>query len=127
MFQFLIPMAANALLSARSAERQQAQQKANNMAQAEMTRYSPWTHQTGQLDMSYIPSSGAAAFGGAVQGLGMGQAIDKAFPGAPAAPNPVNALDSAQKQVYNGIAQPQGMNQFELLAGQPMKQPSMFS
>ena len=118
MWQFLLPMAANALLSVNQARKNQEAQKQSNLAQAEMTRYSPWTHQAGQIDMTAQPSSASAAFGGAVQGLGIGQSINNAF-ASPAQANPAAGLDASQKQVYNGITQQKPMSQWEMLAGQP--------
>jgi hypothetical protein len=64
--------------------RQAENQRKYNLAQAEMTRYSPWTGQKGQLSMSDTGSPLEAGVGGAVQGLGLTQSLggDLGFGGA---------------------------------------------
>lgn len=99
MWQMLIPMAAGALMSAKSAERKADQQRKYNLGQAEITRYSPWTGMTGKLDNSYVPSQFEAALGGAVQGAQMGQSLQGAFGGGGSAPT---GVDSSQMQSQGG-------------------------
>lgn len=72
MWQFLIP-AATAALGAQRAQRQADQKERFNKAQAEITKYSPWTGMRGQLDSSYSPSSFEGGLAGGLQGLGMAQ------------------------------------------------------
>jgi hypothetical protein len=66
--------------------RQANDQRKFNLAQAEMTRYSPWTGQTGQLDTRDTGSPLEAGVGGAVQGIGLTQSLggDLGFGGAAA-------------------------------------------
>jgi hypothetical protein len=67
--------AVSAVSSANKAKHQNEQQQKNNMAQAEMTKYSDITGKQGQLDMSYIPSQFEAGVGGGMQGLAMAQSL----------------------------------------------------
>lgn len=60
--------------------RQAEDQRKYNLAQAEMTRYSPWTGQKGQLDTRDIGSPLEAGVGGAVQGLGITQSLGGELP-----------------------------------------------
>lgn len=55
--------------------RQANDQRRYNLAQAEITRYSPWTGQTGQLDTRDTSSPLEAGVGGAIQGLGINQTL----------------------------------------------------
>lgn len=72
----LIAMAGSALLSMHQENQKAKQMKKYNEAQAEMTRYSPWTGRAGQIQQyTYDPLSAAA--GGALQGLGMYQDFSK--------------------------------------------------
>lgn len=68
-------MGATALLGANKARRQQEANKQYNLAQAEMTRYSPWTGQSGQLQPNNAPSQFEGAVGGALQGASMAQGL----------------------------------------------------
>lgn len=63
-----------AALGAVNAKQKQEQQEASNKAQAELTRYSPWTGMQGKLDFS-APSMLGGAMQGGVAGLGMAQGI----------------------------------------------------
>lgn len=53
----------------------QERQQRYNKGQAEVTRYSPLTGQTGQLDNSPTPSMLSGGIAGGVQGLGIQQAL----------------------------------------------------
>ncbi|MNJ94788.1 hypothetical protein D3C87_124910 [compost metagenome] len=70
-------IAAGGALGDMKAQRQQEQVRANNMAQAEMTRYSPWTGMRGQITPEGASGLEGAIGGGiqgaaAAQGLGLG-------------------------------------------------------
>ncbi|MFN3453445.1 MAG: hypothetical protein ACK41T_00695 [Pseudobdellovibrio sp.] len=82
-------MAGSALLNARNAEAKRSQQKQYNLAQSELTRYSPWTGMKGQLDNSFNPDSLSAGVGGAIQGASIAQGVNGLFssPQATTAPN----------------------------------------
>jgi uncharacterized phage infection (PIP) family protein YhgE len=93
-----------ALQGYNSAQRKAEQQKQYNLAQAETSRYSPWTKMQGQLDSSYSPSAMDGAFSGGVTGLGMGQSLSNAFADKPAAAPQSPQMDQQQQSIYNGIA-----------------------
>jgi len=73
-------MIASALMSANKAQKQAENHKQNNLLQAELTKYSPWTGMRGQIDTTYQPNMLEAAFQGGVQGAAMGQSLGQAFP-----------------------------------------------
>lgn len=70
-----LPLATTAMGLSRQ-NRQANDQRKYNLAQAEVTRYSPWTGQTGQLDTRDTGSPLEAGVGGAIQGLGLNQSLD---------------------------------------------------
>lgn len=111
MWQLLIP-AASALMSANQASNKQAQQERYNKAQAETTRYSPWTGMKGQLDTSYSPSALEGGLAGGLQGLGMWQSLkNMGFGSGSANSNPT---------MYSGVDQntmQQQTNPWEMLTG----------
>jgi hypothetical protein len=93
-------MGGSALLSARNAELKRKQQQANNLAQAETTRYSPWTGMQGQLDTTYNPDWLTAAFSGGVQGASAAQGLGVGGMGA-AKPQPMQDMAMNQNpQLY---------------------------
>lgn len=55
--------------------RQADDQRRYNLAQAEVTRYSPWTGRSGQLDVRDTGSPLEAGVGGAIQGIGLTQSL----------------------------------------------------
>lgn len=59
-----------------AAKRRQDQTRRYNLAQSEMTRYSPWTGQSGQLSDNYGPGELGGAISGAASGWAFGQGID---------------------------------------------------
>lgn len=105
--------AAGALLGARQAERKAENQKRYNMGQAEVTRYSPWTGVTGQLDHNYTPGVLEGGLGGGLQGLSAAQGLGGMFDGskAAAAPAPMAGGPDAQQQqgasAWDSIYSPQ--------------------
>ena len=68
-------MGASAIMGMNRANRQADQQRRNNLAQAEITRYSPWTGMRGQIDNSYTPSGLEGAISGGIQGASMAQGL----------------------------------------------------
>mgnify|MGYP001180487799 CR=1 FL=1 len=52
-------------------------QERYNKGQAEVTRYSPLTGQTGQMDNTSLPSTFSGAVAGGIQGLGIQQGLEK--------------------------------------------------
>jgi len=93
---WMLPAAIGAVSSMKSAERKADQQKANNLAQAEMTRYSPWTGMTGKLDTSYTPGAFEAGLSGGLQGLGMAQGFGMGGMGGGGSPQmPANSTMTA--------------------------------
>jgi hypothetical protein len=90
--------------------RQANDQRKFNLAQAEMTRYSPWTGQTGQLDTRDTGSPLEAGVGGAVQGIGLTQSLggDLGFGGASQVD--VNQKALAAQEQSNPFAANYGMN-----------------
>lgn len=107
MWMTLLPTIASGLLGANQAARQQQQQKAGNLAQAELTRYSPWTGMQGQLDMSAKPSALEGGFSGAIKGLGMGQALNQAFSPKNSWADLYKNMDADQQAITKGITAPQ--------------------
>lgn len=97
---WMLPLA-TAALGASKANRQAEQQKQYNLAQAEATRYSPWTGRAGQLDNSATANAFEGAVGGGVQGLGIAQGLGMGPMGA--------AKMNAQQQANSDAlgAQPQ--------------------
>jgi hypothetical protein len=127
-----IPMIIGAAMSARAAENKKSQQERYNKAQAETTRYSPWTKMMGQLDNSYTPGAMEAGFGGAVQGLGMAQSMGSAFGGSSsAAPqaSPQGASYLGGNQMAAQLGQPQSNDVWSSFgqSGQQQQQPNFFS
>lgn len=74
MWNFAIPIAM-AAMGANSAQRKADQQKKYNIGQAETTRYSPWTGQSGRADNSYSPSALEGGVSGGIQGMGAVQSL----------------------------------------------------
>ena len=68
-------MAASAVSSMMSNQRKAEKQRQNNLAQAEITKYSPWTGMKGQLDNSYTPGSLESGISGGIQGAAIGQGL----------------------------------------------------
>lgn len=73
-----IPIAA-AAVSMMNAKKQADNQEAYNKAQAEMTKYSPWTGVAGKITPITAPSALGAAASGAIQGMAIQQGIGKGF------------------------------------------------
>ena len=71
--------AATTALGLMKQNRQANDQRKYNLAQAEVTRYSPWTGQTGQLDTRDTGSPLEAGVGGAIQGIGLTQSLGGDF------------------------------------------------
>lgn len=69
----------SALMNMNAAKQKQKQQENFNMAQSELTRYSPWTGMKGQLDNSYAPDQLSAGISGGIQGLGIAQGAQGLF------------------------------------------------
>jgi hypothetical protein len=90
--------------------RQAEDQRKYNLAQSEMTRYSPWTGQKGQLSMGDTGSPFEGAVGGAVQGIGITQSLggDLGFGGASQVD--VNQKALAAQEQSNPFAANYGMN-----------------
>lgn len=101
----LAMMAGSAIMGANKANREMEMQKAQNLAAAEQTRYSPWTGQSGQLNFSRSTSGLEGAVGGGLQGLAMGQSLQGAFDG-PMKDAPVEA-PAAQPSYLGGNAMAQ--------------------
>lgn len=68
-------MGAQALLGANQAKRQQEATKQQNLAEAEKTRYSPWTGQHGNIQTYKGPDAMSGAIGGAIGGLASAQGL----------------------------------------------------
>lgn len=67
---------ANALAKGNQAKNMREQQKNHNLAQAEQTRYSPWSKMgAGQLDNRYNPTETEGLVSGGIQGLGIAQGL----------------------------------------------------
>jgi hypothetical protein len=129
MWWWMLP-AASAMLGANKAAKQQEAQKANNLAQSELTRYSPWTGMKGQLDTSYAPSALEGGLSGGVAGLGMMQAGQSAFGGgAPIAPTAdasgANSLGGTD--MANQMGQDYGMPQQPGMQMQELSKPNFFA
>lgn len=140
MWPALAIMAASALMQSKQNQAKQDQQRKMNLAQSELTRYSPWTGMKGQLDQSYQPGGTEGAFSGGMQGLAMAQSVDdsgmfKKEPTSPTVapespPSAIGAPDySAQlgqqgKSFQNNMAQMQTEQKPSLwnsMGGQPMQ------
>jgi len=80
-----IPLATT-VMGMDKARRQADAKESYNKAQAELTKYSPWTGMRGQIDTSYSPTMLEGGLQGGIQGMGMMQAGQSAFGGAAAAP-----------------------------------------
>jgi hypothetical protein len=88
----LIPIGVGAVMGARNAQKQADETKRQNLAQAEITRYSPWTGMHGQIQANTAdPLNGA--FQGAMGGLALGQGMSQAgmFGGGAGAASPAMA------------------------------------
>lgn len=70
----LMLMGGGGILGYDQAAKQKQQQMIDNAAQAELTRYSPWTGMKGQINTKYADPF-AAALGGGMQGLGVAQGL----------------------------------------------------
>jgi outer membrane lipoprotein SlyB len=108
---------ATALMGASKADRQAKQQKEYNLAQAEATRYSPWTGRAGQLDNSATANAFEGAVSGGVHGLGIAQGLgwgpgaaaagSNAATGDAVAGGKLSLMDKSQyPSVYGGEEQP---------------------
>lgn len=142
-----IPLAM-AAMSAMKAKRQGEQQASYNKGQAEVTRYSPLTGQTGQMDHSDTPSMLEGGVAGGIQGLGVAQGVEggmgtaSAGAAAPAAggvnmASGAGALGGQQmsQQMAQDFSQPvadQGIGQFGMQKPMdysqfPLTKPSLFA
>lgn len=104
MWWTIAAMGANALMQANKAKRDQETMKQHNLAQAEMTRYSPWTGQSGKITPYTGPSAFEGAVGGAFQGAAMGQQLNSAF----SAPDATKGFENKQdwQNLEQGKASP---------------------
>lgn len=103
----------SALMNMNAAKQKQKQQENYNLAQSEITRYSPWTGMKGQLDNSYTPDQLSAGISGGIQGLGMAQGAQGLFSkpadtGAAATAGPMDAGMSGNQQYQQQMQSPWG-------------------
>lgn len=102
-----IPLATTAL-GMMSAERKADQQRKNNLAAAEQTRYSAWSGLGGgKLDNSYTPSGLEGGLAGGIQGLGIMQGAQAAFGGQQSPWATMSATDQKYMQPQNPYMQNQ--------------------
>jgi hypothetical protein len=96
---WMAPLAMGAL-GAYQGHQEQQEHKRHNKAQAEMTKYSPWTGMSGQVN----PYTGKGALGGAIGGAASGAALSQAYmnSGNPAV-TPNMATDPQSKAMMAGI------------------------
>lgn len=107
----------SALMGARAADKKAQQQKQYNMAQSELTRYSPWTGMKGQLDNSYTPDALSGGISGGIQGLGMAQGAQGLFS------KPAEAVPNAGGTMDAGMY---GNQQYQQQQQSPWAKPNIF-
>lgn len=126
-------MAGTTLLSLNQENQKAKQMKRHNEGQAEITRYSPWTGKSGEIQ-SYTYDPVSAGMGGALQGMGMAQTFGKmggaAKPtGAPGV-TPAGDLGAGTMNAELGQMGQDATNKYaHLMPGQgaPGQTPSLYS
>lgn len=118
---YLIASGVGGFMSADEAERKQEQNKQYNLAQSELTRYSPWTGMRGQINPYSGPGEGAAAMGGAIQGASAAQGLSSLFSEDPS--KVMNKVASSEGQMDASMF---GNQQYQQQSN-PWSKPDMFN
>lgn len=117
---YLIASGVGGYMSADEAQRKEQQNKDFNIAQSEMTRYSPWTGMKGQISQYGGPGENAAALAGGIQGASAAQSMKGLFD-KPAATAPIPTGEGTMDAGMSGNQQYQQQMQ------SPWMKPDLFN